>query len=542
MSQEPKINDLFNTISLKRTKAIFSYHADKIDFSQIKNDTKENLLHIFALKSYDKKEAFTLALRHGVNPKEQETIFRNTVLHTLIINELETDALDLLDLLIDPKINRSGFDFTAKDIYGRTPLMLAVLTNKPSIVKKFLTISKAYKVDIGLHVADNKNMTPLHYASGLGLYEITELLIPYYSNNLDIKPVNQKFSPLDMTVSDKKFVTSTFKEIGINHERAENALSNNLRDRDNNELRYFKDGKPYLSPSIKKAEGKIFEKTIYDTQLLNVKETVLAGNITPMEREEKQFIIDVYKKLSPKSLLETCLNNQKATQELLLKHKASPNWLLRYYASQGDFDNVERLYNLSLNTLNINEKNLNGKTALHYAIGNKKSIDKVISALSRFNEIDPNIPDNDGNTPLHLAIINKNYPAITSLLKHFNNISIYIKNNKGETAKTLLDSIFLQNNLLETTSENDFASLKLLFQEIENRETVAITLQSHCRRYKEQQSFMFFQERSQNLNEMKKEMESLLKNNQFHALAQRATKAEKYQEDTEQEWNKTYYN
>ncbi|MEO0202771.1 MAG: ankyrin repeat domain-containing protein [candidate division WOR-3 bacterium] len=91
----------------------------------------------------------------------------------------------------------------------------------------------------------------------------------------------------------------------------------------------------------------------------------------------------------------------------------------------------------------INIKNNNGKTPLHIAVENE--YEDIVKLLLEKN-VDVNIKDNEGNTPLHKAVKNGNYFIIKELLKF--GADKNIKNNEGKTpfdlAKELGDDEILK--------------------------------------------------------------------------------------------------
>jgi len=92
------------------------------------------------------------------------------------------------------------------------------------------------------------------------------------------------------------------------------------------------------------------------------------------------------------------------------------------------------------NGANINDKDRNGNTALHYCIYYKNY--KLMELLVN-NGADVNVQDNNGSTPLHLAI-KKNYANGRHNEDYYTKFLIdnkadrYIKDNNGESYVSLL--------------------------------------------------------------------------------------------------------
>jgi ankyrin repeat protein len=140
-----------------------------------------------------------------------------------------------------------------------------------------------------------------------------------------------------------------------------------------------------------------------------------------------------------------------------------------------DIDQVNKMIKRGID---INMTDSDGKTGLHYACMyftyyaikndslayywniyryNKKYIlDKLLDT-----DININIQDNDGNTPLHIACITSNYYAVNRLLNF--NTNMKILNNSNETPFQIVCSKKNDSNILYHTNY----SIALLL--VENR-------------------------------------------------------------------------
>ena len=111
------------------------------------------------------------------------------------------------------------------------------------------------------------------------------------------------------------------------------------------------------------------------------------------------------------------------------------NTMLHYAVGHGSIEAASELIKLGAD---IDNTNSNFKTSLHYVIENNsnKLLESINLLLS--NNADPNIKDKNGNTALHLAVINayksKNeyIEVIKALIKY--NVNINISNNKNQLA------------------------------------------------------------------------------------------------------------
>lgn len=106
------------------------------------------------------------------------------------------------------------------------------------------------------------------------------------------------------------------------------------------------------------------------------------------------------------------------------------------------------LIDLKDSTFDINSKRYKGRTLLHYAV--KYQNIKAIKLLIKMG-VNPEICDDDYNTPLHLAVVKGNIEIIKELLKYNVNINstaefdqtplhLAITMNNYEVVKVLLDN------------------------------------------------------------------------------------------------------
>ena len=118
------------------------------------------------------------------------------------------------------------------------------------------------------------------------------------------------------------------------------------------------------------------------------------------------------------------------------------NTILFYEIEKNNKENMKLI--LDVDILDLNIKNKDGDSYLHYAIKNKNY--NLIHNLIR-KGIDLNIQNNLGNSPLHLAYELDDSVAINILIK--NNINTRLKNKKGQIAEeiNIKNNYDLNNNL-----------------------------------------------------------------------------------------------
>lgn len=95
--------------------------------------------------------------------------FDNTTLHYLLALEHEAKAIEFLDLL-NQRHKLSLLDLRAQDIYGKTPLLMAVAMNLNKVVSYLLSLQRQGK-DIGMNMPDHQGRTPLMISAALGYTE-----------------------------------------------------------------------------------------------------------------------------------------------------------------------------------------------------------------------------------------------------------------------------------------------------------------------------------------------------------------------------------
>ena len=99
--------------------------------------------------------------------------------------------------------------------------------------------------------------------------------------------------------------------------------------------------------------------------------------------------------------------------------------------SGGNKEEVKRLLNSE--GIHVNYRDSDGVTLLTTAIkGRNKVWNKVVDLLLKEKDIDVNQADQDGHTPLHIAVLMENCKAVELLLGH-EGIQIDLANEYGET-------------------------------------------------------------------------------------------------------------
>lgn len=139
----------------------------------IKTDFENTPLILAAL--YDNVETVKILLEFGadVNIKNQE---KNNALMEMLdnnwINKITPDALRIIEILIN-----AGIDVNATNVYGETPILLAVKKNNFELVKLLLNSGANPNVSFGGY-----EITPLKIAASNGNFDIVKILLQAGAN------------------------------------------------------------------------------------------------------------------------------------------------------------------------------------------------------------------------------------------------------------------------------------------------------------------------------------------------------------------------
>ncbi|XP_066140204.1 ankyrin repeat domain-containing protein 27-like [Euwallacea fornicatus] len=117
----------------------------------------------------------------------------------------------------------------------------------------------------------------------------------------------------------------------------------------------------------------------------------------------------------------------KKNNPLQVVNSSSQNFLIRA-TLENDREFVEFL--LSLEFLDINHRDCSGKTAIHYA--SACGFQDIVLLLINC-KADVNMPDNDRNTPLHLACDKGHENCVKGFIYSSYYVEINLQNNSGET-------------------------------------------------------------------------------------------------------------
>ena len=88
---------------------------------------------------------------------------------------------------------------------------------------------------------------------------------------------------------------------------------------------------------------------------------------------------------------------------------------LHFAVTTGDSETMSLLLSTEASLINVQDDQ--GQTPLHYACSNTRgNNEEVVKHLLARNECDPNVVDNNGNTPLQIVLFKQNYKAVKQFL------------------------------------------------------------------------------------------------------------------------------
>ena len=155
--------------------------------------------------------------------------------------------------------------------------------------------------------------------------------------------------------------------------------------------------------------------------------------------KNKDLDLDLEDEYNNRLIHYAIIYNQNEIITLLLSYNCNIDYIdsdgktILYYPIKYGYNNIlKNIINNSKNIVGIhinNIKDSNNNNPLHYAsqFNNTEAIEILLNNYTDINTI-----NNQGNTPLHLSVINNNIKNINLLLKN-KNIDVNLLNNKGQS-------------------------------------------------------------------------------------------------------------
>lgn len=453
----------------------FQQLKDLLDSGESVNVENEgyNALHATFRWFYDREKKTKLLIEAGVNINSQENSgYRNTPLHLLVANEHHNFAVFFIELASDK------LDYSLRDFQGKTTLITACKINSTQIALALLKeIDKRPEI---LDQQDHDGMTALHYACMYGNQAVATALLRLGASSILLNSKGK--TAIDCLASEEKQIRASLKAICIDPDRDVQAPFNHFVDRIHFVLSKFTDNDgdkqttvPILATqeNIPRLLRLLQNPYIVDQELcfLNKRETYMSDS------EKKLLAERTSKALKGISLVHSMLISAKQLKLFLIEAGHFSSWLLRAEAAEGN-ENVLKLLIRNNNKnkdkaeskTKINEAGASTqRTALHQAASRGH---RDICLLLLDNGAQINCEDSEKETPLHLAVRNRQFEMakqlmiwgaqITTNKKGINVLHMVTQFGMNDLKQEL---IRLQKNFEEKSSEEEALTM---------RETVAL--------------------------------------------------------------------
>ena len=372
----------------------------------IRNNGGYTALHYATIHKLDKTVQNLLDAKANPNISNNEG---NNALHYATIHQRESDVKKLLEAKANVDIvNNEGK--TSLDIannqgeIGMTNVLKNIQTslNKAKRDKDLAYVKNAVEGKENVNALDERGNTALHYATIYQLESDVKKLLDAKAN-VDIVN-NEGKTPLDIANNQGEIgMTNVFKNI-------QTSLNKAKRDKDLAYVKNAVEGKENVNALDERGNTALHYATIY--QLDEEVQKLLDANAN----------VYIRNKDGNTALHYATIHQRNEVVQKLLDANANPNISnnegntpLDIANNQGEIGMIDVLKNR--------------RTSLHKAICNK-DLANVVALLEKKVNVD--IPDADGNTPLHLATLYGLESVVQDLLKAKANPDIL--NNEGETA------------------------------------------------------------------------------------------------------------
>ena len=377
-------------------------------------------------------------IRAGADTKLKDKFNRICLHYAVLQNDIR-----IIQLLIN-----QGLDVNAKDCHGLTPLHIACTTSNNQIVESLINEGA------NVNERDNENNTPLHYACGKNQdgfsYEIAEerklickLLIEHDAdleakNNLFLTPLHliyedgpllDEYRRLRLDFNQRDYLGRTLLHIvcfrGFNHLidiLIENGADLCARDKFNRiPLHYAVEYSQYTSVAFLIRKNANLVSLVDDNNCNSLHYAAKVGNCGIWAK-----LIEIFNDFNQKDNFGRTVHFYAAHSKKLLRACLPlPSFLdsfnrnLLFYtltseASICSSDSLDFLLSIQNLKLDINQRDVYGRTPLHYAY--LLRLDLHIECLLK-NYASLYIEDEKGLMPIHYLILTDNNDALTSLIE-----------------------------------------------------------------------------------------------------------------------------
>lgn len=421
-------------------------------------------IHIAAMHGLPKMLNLLLAL--GVNLKVRDEN-NYSPLHYAASRGHQNTLLLLL---------HAGAEINALTNDKNTALHLSCLNGHTNCVKALLYYSDHMKVKIDRNFQNKMGDTAIHMAAKWGFSAIVETLLEYgvkmdLVNRLGHRPIDYAHNSRIASLLQNAFVVIDSADNGS----AWRAVSESTTSLASNQQDLFHGCfSSSIAPVIDENNGDTFiHRTNNDKIVSAIRngDTVLAYHFLGIELPDEitktvchpLCDCEKCKHISAELFQQRSANQLRQTYEGDI-NECSADGVNPLHAAiqQQNIELIEHILKLGAKIDCQSERTK--KTAINYAVQTKcpKILDLILSNIvDDTNSI--NIPDSNGNTPLHNVIESGNVQLIECLLKYEPNN--HLKNNKGKTAMDIAKSSFHLNvvRLLELADNSQKIESKMTF-------------------------------------------------------------------------------
>lgn len=264
------------------------------------NELGYNALHAATGMTIDVREKFQLLIKLGVDVNRQNfrSIYGNTPLHILIVNEEPQTAIFFINCCLKYQPNQLNLD--VPDFEGKTALIIAAKTRCASVALHLLELFDKKQIQLNIDAQDNAGRTALHYAVMLGLPAAVQTLL-YKNANTTIADKYGKLAK-DYLEINEEIISETLLSVSIKPTRDEFALSDYIYDNNKQPLCLLRSLEILRIPANKNNFGLV--KSAISLGLYDSSSYIKDGKLIPMTKETQEFIINSFHKMSGRSLLK----------------------------------------------------------------------------------------------------------------------------------------------------------------------------------------------------------------------------------------------
>ncbi|BET37530.1 hypothetical protein SAP269_01190 [Spiroplasma ixodetis] len=322
--------------------------------------------------------------------------------------------------IVKELLNHSKIEINKRDnLFFSTPLSKAASKGNLEIVKLLLE-----KDNSSINYLDKWYRSPLHYASRNGYLEIVKLLL----NN-----------DSDVNAKDKDFRESEY------YKGVDKHVNNKSEEKIKNKIIYYYGNTP-LHFAISYNQQIIVKELLNNPNSKNKIDVNIKNeyDYTPLHVATKEGNLEIVKELLNHPEIDLNIQDNDGNTPLHLFFEDEQN--LQDLENENIWQYIKNQIINKVNNFNLYKKDIfkllieNGadvniqdnkgiSSILHKAIFNENL--EIVKELLNHPEIDLNIQDNDGNTPLHFALFKNNLEIVQELIKH-KNIDYQKTNKKGE--------------------------------------------------------------------------------------------------------------